>query len=130
MTTPFWCLLFVSVLPVVIAGIGAKLRIDQLGSLDNHHPRVQAGELRGTAARAYAAQQNAWEALAVFTAAVMVAHLARADSEASAMAALVFVVARVLHAVAYIADQPPVRSTAFLVGMLCCLTLFGLAIRA
>jgi uncharacterized MAPEG superfamily protein len=130
MTTPFWCLLFAVLAPYVITGVGAKFRTDQLGSLDNRHPRVQANELQGIAARAYAAQQNAWEALAVFTAAVMVAHLAGADPGASASASLVFVLARTLHAIAYIANQPVVRSTAFLTGLLCCLTLFGLAARA
>ncbi len=130
MTTPFWCLLFAVITPHVLAGVGAKFRIDQLGSLDNQHPRVQANELRDVAARAYAAQQNAWEALAVFTAAVAVAHLAGADAGASATASLVFVLARILHAIAYMANQPVLRSTAFLIGLLCCLTLFGLAARA
>jgi uncharacterized MAPEG superfamily protein len=130
MTTPFWCLLFAVLFPYVLAGIAAKLRIDQLGSLDANHPRVQASELRDAAARAYAAQHNAWEALGVFTAAVVVAHLAGADAGASAMAALVFVAARVLHAVAYIANQPVLRTLAFVTGLISCLMLFGLAASA
>jgi len=130
MTTPFWCLLATALLPYGIAGVGAKLRIDQLGELDNRHPRVQAQELRGVAARAWAAQANAWEALAVFTAAVVVAHLAGADAGASASVALVFVLARVLHAIAYVADQVLLRTLSFATGMLCCLALFGLAARA
>lgn len=130
MTTPFWCLLFASLMPYVLAGAGGYLRVKQLGSLDANHPRVQAYELRGIAARAQAAQQNAWEALAVFGAAVVVAHLAGADPGWSATAALVFVVARILHAVFYIADQAPLRTLVFLVGWACSLTLFGLAISA
>lgn len=130
MTTPFWCLLFVVLVPYILAAIGGKLRVDQLGSLDNQHPRVQAHELRGVAARAYAAQQNAWEAVGIFTAAVVVSHLAGASPAAAASASLAFVLARILHAVAYIANIPVVRSLAFLASLLCCLTLFGLAIRA
>jgi len=130
MTTPFWCLLFAVIAPYVLAGVGAKFRVDQLGSLDSQSPREQANELKGVAARAYAAQQNAWEALAVFTAAVAVAHLAGADPGASATASLVFVLARILHPIAYITNQAVLRSTAFMTGFLCCLTLFGLAARA
>ena len=117
-------------IPYLLAGLGAKFRIDQLGTLDNTHPRVQANELRDVAARAYAAQQNAWEALAVFTAAVVVAHLAGADAGTSATASLVFIAARILHPIAYIANQPTLRSVIFFIGFVSCLTLFGSAIRA
>lgn len=130
MTTPFWCLLAVAVAPILLAGVGGYLRIQQLGTLDNNNPRLQAAELRGAAARAYAAQQNAWEALALFGTAVVVAHLAGAAPGASAIAALVFVGARLLHATFYIADLASARSGAFIVGLASCLWLFGLAIRA
>ena len=130
MTTPFWCLIAAAILPYVIAGTGARLRIQQLGGLDNEHPRVQALKLRDSAARAYAAQQNAWEALALITAAVMVAHFAGADAEASAIAAIVFVIARVLHWGFYVSNVVPLRTLSFLTGAVCCLTLFGLAVRA
>lgn len=130
MTTPFWCLIAAAILPYVIAGTGARLRIEQLGSLDVEHPRVQALELRGVAARAYAAQQNAWEALALFTAAVAVAHLAGADAGWSAVAAIVFLVARVSHWVFYLRNVVPLRTLSFVTGALCCLSLFGLAAAA
>ena len=130
MTTPFWCLLIAAVIPYALNFIGARLRTEQLGSFDNHHPRLQAAELRGAAARAYAAQQNAWEALAFFTAAVTVAHLAGADAGASATASVVFVVARVLHPIAYIADRVPLRPVIFTIGQLATLTLFALGARA
>ena len=127
MTTPFWCLIAVAIAPYLLAGAGARLRIQQLGNLDARHPRVQALELRDAAARAYAAQQNAWEALAFFGTAVFVAHLAGANSGLSAIAAVVFVVARLLHAVFYIRDQAPLRTTVFVVSLACCVWLFGLA---
>lgn len=130
MTTPFWCLMITAIFPYLLAGAGAKFRFDQLGSLDNEHPRVQANELRDIAARVYAAQQNAWEALSMFTAAVVVAHLAGADAGASATAATVFVVARIAHPVAYIANVPLLRSIVQFAGLICVFTLFGLAIRA
>ena len=79
---------------------------------------------------AYAAQQNAWEALALFGTAVIVAHLAGADPGQSATAAVVFVLARVLHGVLYISDLAPLRTLVFVVGLGCCVWLFGLAIAA
>ena len=93
-------------------------------------PELQANELTGAAARALHAQSNAWEAVSVFGVAVVIAHLAGADAETSAVAAIVFVVARIFRAIFYVGDRPPLRTASFVVGMLCCLTLFGLAIRA
>jgi uncharacterized MAPEG superfamily protein len=129
-TTPFWCLLIVAILPYLLAGFGAQLRAKQLGTLDNHHPRVQAQELRGPAARAYAAQQNAWEALSLFGVAVVLAHLSGADPDKSAAASILFLVARVLHPAAYIGDVPTLRSGIFLIGLGSCIWLFALSILA
>ena len=130
MTIPFWCLLVVVLVPFVLAGLAGYFKLNQLGRLDNNHPRQQAAELAGPGARAWAAQQNAWEALAVFAPAVIVAHLAGADPRLSAMAAEGFVACRVLHAVFYVADLAALRSLIFMCGFGCCLWLFGLAARA
>lgn len=130
MTTPFWCLFLGAIIPYLLAGAGARLRIAQLGSLDVHHPRVQALELRGSAARAYAAQQNAWEALTLMGIAVMVAHLAGANPAQSAVAAIVWLAARGLHAVFYITDLAPLRTLSFVVSLGCVVWLFGMAISA
>jgi uncharacterized MAPEG superfamily protein len=130
MTTPFWCLLAAVLIPYVLAMTGGYFRMKQFGSVDNKHPRAQAAALEGAGARAWAAQQNAWEALPVFASAVFVAHLAGADPQSSATAAVVFVVARVLHPVAYIANVDVARSLVFLVGLGSCVWLFVLAARA
>ena len=127
MTVPFWCLLAAVTIPYLLAFTGAALRKRELGSVDNRHPRQQVMQLTGTGARCYAAQQNAWEALAVFTAAVVVAHLAGADAGQSAIAALAFMAARILHAVFYLSDHDRLRSLCFVVAMACCVRLFVLA---
>src|SRR3990172_7859733 len=116
MTIPFWCVLIAAFIPYVLAGIGGYFKTKQFGSIDNRHPRAQAAALVGAGARAYAAQQNAWEALPVFGLAVVVAHLSGADPGLSSLASALFVGARVLHAVFYIADQASLRSLAFLMG--------------
>ncbi len=130
MTTPFWCLLVTCLIPFFIAPIGGYFRGKQFGTMDNKNPRIQAAGLTGAGARAQAAQANAWEALPVFTAAVLVAHIANADAGSSATAALVFVAARVGHAGFYLADIDKARSGIFLVGLGCCIWLFVLAARA
>jgi uncharacterized MAPEG superfamily protein len=130
MTTPFWCLLIAILMPYVLAGTGSYFKVKQFGSLDNNQPRVQAAGLSGTGARVNAAQQNAWEALAVFSTSVFVAHFAGADPGGSATASLVFVAARILHAVFYAADLAPLRSLSFALGIGACLRLFWLAAAA
>ncbi len=130
MTTPLLCLIAVAILPYILAGTGAALRIRQLGSLDNAEPRIQAEELTGAAARALHAQANAWEAVAFFGTAVVVAHLAGADPEKSAFVAMIYVGARVLHGVFYIANIPILRTAVFLVSAVCCFRLFFLATAA
>ena len=69
-------------------------------------------------------------ALPVFASAVLVAHLTGANPESSASAAVLWVVARVLHAVTYLANIDWGRSLAFLVGMGANVWLFVLAARA
>lgn len=130
MTTPFWCLLIAILLPYVLSTTGGYFRVRQFGSLDNKNPRAQQAALEGAGARVQAAQQNAWEALPVFTAAVLVAHLAGADPHRSAVAAVIFVIARVLHPIFYVTNVDALRSLSFLVGIASCVWLFVLAAQA
>lgn len=126
MTTPLWCLLVVMVIPLVLAGVGGFLRNKQLGTVDNANPREQIKALSGSGARAYAAQQNAWEALALFTAAVLVAHVTGADPAMSATLAMTFVGFRVLHAICYIGGLATIRTLMFLGAIVCIVWLFVL----
>ena len=127
MTTPFWCLLIAVLLPYFLATLAGVFRFRQFGRIDNKNPRAQEAALEGVGARVQAAQQNAWEALPVFAAAVFVAHLAGADPERSSVAAVLFIVARVLHPAVYIANLDILRSTIFMVGLGSCIWLFVLA---
>ena len=124
MTTPFWCLLVVMVIPLVLAGVGGYFRTKLPGGMDNDDPREQSKELSGPGARAYAAQQNAWEALALFTAAVLVAHATGADPAMSANLAMAFVAFRVLHAICYIGGLATIRTLMFLSALVCLVWLF------
>jgi uncharacterized MAPEG superfamily protein len=130
MTTPFWCLLVVAFLPYLLALGGLYFRIKQFGHWDNDNPRGQYAQLEGVGWRVWASQQNAWEAMGLFTATVAVAHLAGADAEKSATAAIIFLVTRLLHPVLYMANLATLRSIDVIVGLLACMYLFVLAVGA
>jgi uncharacterized MAPEG superfamily protein len=131
MTIPFWCLFVVSFLPYVWFAIAGPARVKKLGKdFDPHAPRAQETLLRGFAARAQGAHANALEALAYFTPAVVVNHLAHADADWSARFAIAFVILRVGHGLAYLGDRPPLRTTLMVLGLISSIGLFVLAARA
>ena len=127
MTVPFWCLLIAVVLPILWSWVSGYYRQKQFGAVDNKNPRAQNVQLTGAGARAVAAQSNAWEALAIFTAATMASQLLGADAEKMATASMVFIAARIFHGIFYIADKDILRSLSFLVGFGCCIWLFVMA---
>ena len=130
MTIPLWTLFAAVNLPYIWATISMQLRKKQLGSLDNNNPRAQSAQLTGAGARALAAQQNAWEALAVFTASLAAAFFAEVEPEALAVPALIFVGARIAHAACYLSDLASARSGSFFVATVACLWIFGTALAA
>ena len=112
MTLSLWCLVIVALLPYVLAGVGGYFRRTNLGTVDNDNPRGQASLLEGAGARAYAAQANAWEALALFLVGLALVHFTGTADQAGT-ASMVFVIARILHAVFYIRGAPTLRSLSF-----------------
>jgi uncharacterized MAPEG superfamily protein len=140
-TTVLSCLLLAVLLPYVLAFTGAYHKGKQLGKLDNNNPRAQAAQLTGTGtpaknaaasegARAVAAQQNAWEALAVFTASLAAAFFAGVQAASLALPALIFAAARVAHAVFYLSDLASARSLSFVVAIAMCIWIFVKALAA
>jgi uncharacterized MAPEG superfamily protein len=123
MTTPLWCLVTVMFMPILLATAGGYFRGKAFGKADNKEPRLQAAKLEGMGARAYAAQQNAWEATGIFTVAVVVTHLAGLPAEVAAPWTLAFVVFRALHAVFYLANIDMARSGTFLGSIVCVVVL-------
>lgn len=127
MTIPLWCLAVVMFLPYLLAGYADYLRIRQFGSMDNDDPRTQSAKLEGVGARAWAAQQNAWEALPFFAAAVVIVHLSGVRGGAD-WPAMIFAASRVAHAGCYLAGLSTLRSLAFMVGLVAVLWMVVLAI--
>ena len=130
MTTPLWCLLIVAVLPYPLAFLGGYFKTKQFGKIDNKQPRQQTALLEGAGARVAAAQANAWEALGLFTAAMVVLHLANPEAARGASAAnlsLGFLATRIVHPILYLANQDLLRSLVFMVGMGCVIGIFVIA---
>lgn len=124
MTTALWCLFITAMIPSLLAFTGGYLRHKELGKADNKNPRQQYAQATGVVSRAFAAQQNAWEALILLAAALLAASIAGVPQADLATVAIVFVVARVLHAVFYLADKDVLRSLAYLVALVSIIYIF------
>lgn len=127
MPTALFVLVFVSVIPYVLAGLGGYAKVQQLGHLDNHHPRLQERKLSGRAARIIAAQSNAWEALAFYTATILTVNLSGAPWSDLSMPAIIFAITRMAHPVMYIADIAIGRTFVVIVGVTSCIYMLSLA---
>jgi uncharacterized MAPEG superfamily protein len=121
MTTSLWCVLVASLLPIVCVGI-AKFSVR---GYNNRNPREWLGRLQGMPARANAAQQNSWEALAMFSAAVFAAHLAHAPQSRIDLLAISFIAVRLIYIAVYLANLAALRSLVWTVGLGLCIALFA-----
>lgn len=130
MLIPFACVIVGSLLPYVWGIIDDRERKKTLGGRDNRHPRVQAQQLEGRAARALGASQNAFEGFPIFAAAVLMCAFAGAAGTTVTVVSVVWVVVRFLHGVSYVGDNPKLRGPMFGLGAISSLVLMGMAIRA
>ena len=128
MNIPVFVLMMLCILPINCAWVSGYFRQKQMGTIDNKNPRSQNTQLTGAGARAVAAQSNAWEALAVYSAALLALTIAQVPVASYATLTLVLLGCRIAHAVCYIANQDIVRSLAFLGGYGICIYLFVLAL--
>jgi uncharacterized MAPEG superfamily protein len=124
------CLLITSVLPVLLTWVAAYFRNKDLGFIDNQNPRKQYLLLDGIGGRTVAAQQNTWEALTVYSAALLAVFITNVPTEAIGTACLMFMISRLLFIGFYLIDLDKLRSLAFISGYGSCLYMFYLAIIA
>ncbi len=109
----------------VVFSISANL---QVGLDYSTSPRDQHRPLTGVAGRLERALQNHFEALILFTPAVVVVTLADQSSALSAACAWTYLAARVLYVPAYIFGWVPWRSLIWAVGFLATLVIILLAL--
>lgn len=96
---------------------------------DNRNPRDFLAKTTGKAARANAAQQNGHEIIALYAAAVLIAHATgEANTSIINFWAFVFILARVAYIWAYIQNQALLRSLFWSLSLLSIVALFIAAI--
>lgn len=130
MTIAYCCMLLVVLLPYLWVALAKFGRSDDgvARRYNNYAPREQQAKLAGYRARAVWAQNNAFEAMPGFLAAVLLASQLGVGALEVNVAAVVFVLARVLHGLCYLANLAWQRSLAWSVGLVAVIYLFGLSI--
>jgi uncharacterized MAPEG superfamily protein len=126
MTTATLCLFLACLAPIICTG-GAKIAGSlrgPSGPLDNNNPRQWLAQQTGVAARLNAAQQNSWEALAIFAPAVLSAQAMAVPQNRVDLLAMVFIATRVAYVALYAADAATLRTLAWVVGLGASLALF------
>lgn len=126
-SSAIWAMVVASLLPVVMAMLAKVFGGFHLA--DNSHPRDFLQHTTGSAARANAAQQNSYETLPVFLAAVLVAMLFFVPQLIINTLAWLYVLIRVGYCAAYVTNLATFRSILWVLSIACCLMLFYLAIR-
>ncbi|MEI5640144.1 MULTISPECIES: MAPEG family protein [unclassified Pseudoalteromonas] len=115
-------LIICAVLAVLLpyfAKVPVALEMNKLGGYDNKHPRQQQQELQGLGARAYAAHQNCFEALAVFAVALAVAFGTQTFTPLVEWLAISHIIARVVYCVLYWTNIDVLRSIVWVIGLGC-----------
>lgn len=110
-------------LPFLVVGY-ARAKV----GYDTAAPRAMFEKLPAYAQRATWAHQNSFETFMVFAAAALMAYVTNQDSSVAAIAAIAFVVARLLYSVFYILNVPIARSLMFGIGSLSSGTLIVLSL--
>jgi uncharacterized MAPEG superfamily protein len=120
MTVALWCVLVAALMPYLattIAKAGGS-------SYDNRDPRGWLERQDGFRVRANNAQLNSFEAFPFFAVAVIVAQMLQAPQERVDALAVIFVLARSVYLVCYLADWHLARSVAWLIGWTACVFIF------
>jgi uncharacterized MAPEG superfamily protein len=124
MSFAFAMILLAALAPYVTVGLAKG----GAAAYDNAAPRDWAARQDDWRARAIAAHQNHFEAFAPFAAAVFAATLAGADPMLVDALAGSFIVLRVFYTLAYLKGAATLRSAVWILGFLCVLALFAIAL--
>lgn len=115
-------LIIITLLPIVakapVASAMKKIGGGNIDGYDNKQPRVQQQQLTGFGARCLAAHQNSFEALIMFTPALLVIIAMNLANAHTALLVSIFTVCRVLYLAFYWGDFDKLRSTAWAVGLI------------
>jgi uncharacterized MAPEG superfamily protein len=122
MTTLIICLFIATLLPF-LAKVPVAIAMHKLDGYNNNHPRAQQAQLTGFGARALAAHQNAFESLAVFAPAILLAIATKNTGSLMEQLAITHVVARIAYNIAYLLNIGTIRSIIWAVGIISSFTI-------
>jgi uncharacterized MAPEG superfamily protein len=96
---------------------------------DNQNPRDFLEQSTGVAKRAHAVQQNSFESLPLFIAAVLMAEYLVMSQSLIMTFGIGYLIFRVLYGICYLANWATLRSIMWLLSMLCPIALLLLIIK-
>ena len=127
MTIALFCILLAAIMPIVCAGLakGRAMSVSHRdGGYDNRNPRDWIAKQDGFRKWAQAAQENCWEALPFFAAAVIVSHMLGVIGWLPNALAVAFIVLRVVYIVLYVTAKQRQRSLVWTAAFLVNVALF------
>lgn len=127
MTTAYWCLFIVLFLPYIWTLV-PRFPWPTYNFETNLAPRLWAESLTGWRQRAYWAHLNAFEAIVPFLAAVVIAHQVGVQQSTIDGFAIAYLVLRIAHGFAYLANLGVIRTLLFGSSWVCWIGLFVAAV--
>ena len=127
MTLALFCILLATLIPIVCAGLakGRAMRVSHKdGGYDNRSPRDWIAKQAGASKWAQAAQENSWEALPFFAAAVIVSHMLGVIGWLPNALAVLFIALRIVYVWLYITGKQRERSLVWMAAFFVNIALF------
>jgi uncharacterized MAPEG superfamily protein len=131
MTFAIFTIFLAAIMPIVCAGIAkaGKFKVHpREGGFDNRNPRDWLAKQEGYRKWANAAQQNCWEALPFFAAAVIVNHILGGAGLTTNALALAFVVLRSAYVALYLTGKQGPRTIVWTLALVCNVAIFFLPV--
>ena len=98
-------------------------------SEDNQNPREFLAKTTGLAARANAVQQNSFESLPLFVAAVLMAEYMVIPQVVVMMFGIAYIVLRIAYGICYLANWATLRSIVWILSLLCPICILLMVIK-
>ncbi len=122
-----YLILIACLLPYVFAVIAKKT--GGFRAKDNQNPREFFAKTTGLAARANAVQQNSFESLPLFIAAVLMAEYMVIPQVVVMTFGIAYIVLRVVYGICYLANWATLRSIVWMLSLLCPICILLMVIK-
>lgn len=122
-----YLILIACLLPYIFAVI-AKMA-GGFRAQDNQNPREFLSKTTGLAARANAVQQNSFEGLPLFIAAILIAEYMVLPQQITMIFGIAYIVLRVVYGICYLANWATLRSIVWFMAISCPVLLLLLVIK-